>query len=115
MAKTDVFQKKMFDGDIQEVMLMCAQKIKSVSWFKIYDMDIDGGMIVCLAGFHIKSAPSWSPISPDNSYSIRLFFNKISTNKVEATATCYLNNNSIDTLLSLPIRKFLLHKLMKIL
>lgn len=115
MAKTDMFRKKMFDGDIQEVMLMCAQKIKSVSWFKIYDMDIDRGMIVSLAGFHIKSAPSWSPISPDNSYSIRLFFNKISTNKVEATATCYLNNNTIDTLLSLPIRKFLLHKIMKIL
>ena len=112
-----MFRKKMFDGDIQEVMLMCAQKIKSVSWFKIYDMDIDGGMIVCLAGFHIKSAPSWAPISPDNSYSIRLSFNKISTNNVECVATCwYMNGESaVNHFISFPMRKMFLNKFMKIL
>lgn len=115
MAKTDVFQKKMFDGDIQEVMLMCAQKItNSASWFRFHDMDIDRGMIVCLVS---AINVSWLSAVADYAYSIRLSFNKISTNNVECVASCwYMNGESaVNHFLSFPMRKMLLNKFMKIL
>lgn len=103
---------KMFTGDIQDVILYCASKIKQMPTFRIEELSITEGRIVCisLAGIFdskLLAAINRPMASMATCPSITLIFNEV-TDGVECVGSC--SNPLGNTFFTRPFAKMLLKK-----
>lgn len=99
-------QVKMFTGDIQDVILLCAKKINEMKVWKVDDMNLEEGRILCLNTFGAFN----SLATKDNCYSITLSFNN-TPNGVECLGA--ISNPSGNTIITRSLDKIKLNKFME--
>lgn len=97
---------KMFTGDIQDVVLYCAKKVNEMKLWKVGEMNLEEGRIVCL------NTVGWasSLATKDNVYTITLSFNK-TPNGVECLGA--ISNPQGNTFLTRPLDKVKLRKFLE--
>ena len=82
---SNIRESKHFSSDINDVIMLCAQKINQMKHWKVDELSQEEGCIVCLFTGLVNMA---SIATRENTYSITLMFNQ-SASGTECVASIY--------------------------